>query len=127
MMAEANSTNIEVFYEKSNFFRVIHADGIFGGPTPTGGLHVAFYSQRTPLPKKSNLVISSNGTAVETVTETKVGAFREIEVDVVMDLNVAMSYHLWLASQLKLLRKGVGMSDADWSRHLEAINAAAID
>jgi hypothetical protein len=126
-MAEAESRVLEIVYEKSNFFRVIHADGIFGGPTPTGGIHIAFFSQRTPLPKKSNLTISPNGTGVEVVTETKVGVFREIEADAIMDLNVALSFHLWLTSQLNQTRKGVGMSDVDWSKHLGAMNAAAAD
>jgi len=124
-MAQVQPANIEVYYEKSNFFRVIHADGIFGGPTPSGNMHVAFFSQRSPLPKKSSLNIGSDGSSTETVTDTKTGVFREIEVDVMMDLNTSLAFHIWFSQHLSVLRKQLGMSDQDWSNHIGILNAAA--
>jgi hypothetical protein len=38
-------------YIKSQLFRVIHSDGAIGGITPTGNVHVAFYSDRAAIPK----------------------------------------------------------------------------
>ena len=37
---------------KSEYFRVIHADGALGGPTPQGLVHMAFYSERPPIPRR---------------------------------------------------------------------------
>jgi hypothetical protein len=125
-MVEIPATTLEAHYEKSNFFRVVHADGMFGGLSPSGHLHIAFFNQRTPLPKKSSISVATNGVATETVTDTKTGLFREIEVDITMDLNTSLSFHVWLSQNLNLMRKQLGMSDEDWSRHIQSINAAFV-
>lgn len=122
-MVEIPATTLEAHYEKSNFFRVIHADGMFGGLSPSGQLHIAIFNQRSPLPKKSNILVAPNGVTTETVTDTKTGIFREIEADVAMNLNTALAFHIWLAQNLNLMRKQLGMSDEDWTKHIENVNA----
>ena len=40
-------------YIKSNFFRIVYADGIYGGPTPRGSnLQMVFWSQRQAIPQQ---------------------------------------------------------------------------
>jgi hypothetical protein len=124
-MVDIQATTLEAHYEKSNLFRVVHADGIFGGVTPSGTLNVAFFSQRTPLPRKSSLSVATNGLATETITDTKTGVFREIEVDIVMDLNTSLAFHAWLTQNVNQLRKVLGMTDENWNKHIGTINAAA--
>ena len=48
-----DAAELEFDFEKSNFFRVIHVDGVFGGISPGSNLlHMAIYNERQPLPKK---------------------------------------------------------------------------
>ena len=37
-------------YIKSNLFRVVVADGAFGGLTPRGNIHIDFWSERRAIP-----------------------------------------------------------------------------
>ena len=45
-------TSIDFHYIKANSFRVVHADGVYGGPTPRGYIVMNFYSERAPIPQK---------------------------------------------------------------------------
>jgi hypothetical protein len=47
----SNAPEIAFEYIKSNLFRVIHADGAIGGVTPSGNLHLAFFSERPAIPR----------------------------------------------------------------------------
>lgn len=49
-------------YIKSNFFRVVHADGVTGGGTPNGSIHLAFFSERGPIPQREVRSINADGT-----------------------------------------------------------------
>ena len=42
---------IRYHYIKSNSFRIVHADGVYGGSTPKGYLHLDFFSERFPIPQ----------------------------------------------------------------------------
>ena len=48
---EPSPTTLKFEYEKSEQFRTVFADGAIGGVTPRGYVHVAFYSERSPIPK----------------------------------------------------------------------------
>lgn len=117
----ADATEIKFFYEKSNFFRVVHADGVFGGSTPLGYLHLAFYNERHPIPKTTALALVEDGkvSGPEKILDRKEGIFREVEVDVVMDLNVAVAFRGWLDEKIEGLRKHQNINDADWAKILE--------
>lgn len=91
---------IEVEYQKSNFFRVIHADGAMGAPSPRGILNFAFYSERSPLPRKTVIPVINKHPGPEQTIETKRGLIRELEVNVAMDLAVAMNFHAWLGDRI---------------------------
>lgn len=107
---------IEAHYIKSNFFRVVHADGVYGGGSPRGLLTMAFYSERQALPKKSSFPLINNIPGPETVVETKAGIVREVEVDVFMDLPTAASLYGWLGGRLEELRHGLGISDEQFAK-----------
>jgi hypothetical protein len=90
-------------FVKSEFFRVIHVDGVIGGPTPRGLLHMAFYSQRPPLPKRIVQKITPTGQLGESVAEKMVvqdAIIREMDVDVIMSIDVAKQVHQWLGERL---------------------------
>jgi hypothetical protein len=96
-------------YIKGEFFRVIHADGVIGGPTPQGLLHVAFYSERPPIPKRMVQTLTPTGALGNTIPEKTVvrdcNAVRELDVDVMMTFQVAEQFHLWLGQRLEEWKK----------------------
>lgn len=49
-------------YIKSRHFRVIHADGAFGGVTAKGYIHFAFYNERGAIPRITEVNIKADGT-----------------------------------------------------------------
>lgn len=108
-MAEAEADNghqdehteIAVSYIKSNFFRVIHADGAWGGVSPFGDIHIAFYSERAAIPDTSKVRLSNaTGQLSEEYSATS-ELVREVESDVVVDLATAIRIRAWLDDKIK--------------------------
>jgi len=96
---------LRIHYIKSNAFRVVHADGVIGGPTPNGHLHASFYSERLPIPTVTVQTLRDvgGGRAVlgdETLREGKDGMIREVEVGVTMTLELAKKLHAWLGNHI---------------------------
>lgn len=92
---------ITVDYIKSNHFRVIHADGVFGGPTPDLNLEMVFWNSRLPIPQRIVLAVSSDGRVVEEDRVNRADQIREAEVAVIMNLEQAKSFHQWLGERIK--------------------------
>lgn len=85
--------------EKSQHHRVVHVDGVFGGPTPTGFVHMAVFSQRLPLPKATYHELQDDGRLGPEITEkreSREGVFREVEVSLMMSASEALSIATWL-------------------------------
>lgn len=101
-------TTISVQYNmiKSNFFRVVYADGAWGGVTPRGMIGFSFYNERQAIPKVTTVDLKSgDGVNFATVTEEKLiegrtGVVRELEVEVLMDVNTAVMFHKWLGEKI---------------------------
>lgn len=94
---------------KSAHFRPISVDGIFGGLSPQGrSIHMALYSERRALPRKTVHPVSAEGKLGEEIMgkrESRDAFIREIEVDAVMDLQTAMSLRKWLTGKIQELAK----------------------
>ena len=102
-------------YEKSGLHRVVYADGMYGGVAPRGNhLNISFFSERWPIPKQLDFTPTSAGqnwAKVEGEPKAKKareGIFREVEVTVVMDLQVAQSFYRWLGEKISLLTTSQG-------------------
>lgn len=101
---------VKFYYEKGNFFRVIHVDGAVGGLTPTLDVFLSIYNQRAPIPQVSVQKIAASGHLGEEVMEDRVqkdGVFREVEVGLVMNLSVAKALQQWLAEKIELAEKTI--------------------
>jgi hypothetical protein len=110
----ADTVKIPVHYVKSNAFRVVHADGAYGGATAHGFIQMAFYSERVAYPRETILEISPDGVQLgETDVERRQGAVREIEVAAIMDLKTAESLHQWLGQKVDELRKLLAQAQAN--------------
>jgi len=88
---------------KSAFFRVIHADGIWGSVHPTDLVHLTFYNERAPIAREVvHDLTDANQLSGEDLSKrvSKDGYVREMEVDVILSRPVAMSLHTWLGQYL---------------------------
>ena len=119
----ADAPVVRFHYVKSNAFRVVHADGVIGGPTPSGLLHLSFFSERFPIPAVVEHAISDAGggrreVGKEIAKEGKEGVVREVEVGVMMTLDMAKQLHAWLGNNIQRIEAalrgdGAGEPDAE--------------
>jgi hypothetical protein len=93
---------LEFDFEKSNYFRVIHVDGFFGGLAPTQLLHLAVYNERQPIPKRVFHNVKDGVLQPETMSkrDARPGLFREVEADLVISMEVAMALRAWLDDKI---------------------------
>jgi len=99
---------IRFHYLKSTQYRVIHVDGAIGQTTPLGYIHMSLYSERPSIPREQVQQLKEDGSLGEAIPEETVsreGIVREMEVDAIMDINVAQSLKDWLDKQIKELKK----------------------
>lgn len=97
-------------YIKSNYFRVAHADGAWGGITPRGLIQINFYSERQPIAKQTFHTIEGDRLGPEIADRRIVrdGPVREIEFGAVMDLSTAKLVREWLDDKIKVLEQEFG-------------------
>ena len=105
-MAKEIPENFDFHFIKSNSFRVVHCDGVWGGTTPRGYITMSVYSERSPLPQKTTHQVLDHGLiGQETGKEGKEGIIREVDVEVIMDLSMAESLVTWLEGHIKFLKE----------------------
>lgn len=112
----ADAPKVRVHYIKSTAFRVVHADGVIGGPTPSGLVHVSFFSERQPIPTLVEYEISNvsegRGILGNVITsEGKKGVVREVEVGVLMTVDIAKQLHAWLGQNIEKLETALRGGD----------------
>lgn len=90
---------------KSNFFRVISTAGAFGGIAPNGSIHMAVYSERQALPTKIVHTVIGNqlGPEIMSKRQSRNAIVREVEADLVFDLNQAIAMRQWLDEKIASL------------------------
>lgn len=93
-------------YIKSNQFRVIHADGIHGGLHPKGyAIQMAFFSERQPIPRRETYNFDGIKLTGIKQTDKRDAIIREVEVEVLMDLDTAISFRKWLSEKIEEVMK----------------------
>jgi hypothetical protein len=97
-------SEVTFHYIKSNYFRVIHADGAMGGLTPRGELFFSIFNERSPLPDVTVQAVEKGQLGKEIIEQRKVsdGIVRELEVGILMDSNVAKSLVSWLNERIRI-------------------------
>lgn len=109
---------IEAKFTKSNHYRVIHADGAWGGISPDGYIRMALYNQSAPVPGSVTYEVKEHGLLEVEREASRDTLIRELEVDVVMNIPVARSLRDWLSDKItqfeqapqKLRERGAGGS-----------------
>lgn len=108
--ADATPSKIEFHYIKSNYFRVIYAEGAYGGINPRGNITFSFYNERNAIPQVSEVSVKADekgilkSTSDEKVIATRNGVVRELEVEISMNLETAISFHDWLGQRIEMLK-----------------------
>lgn len=110
---------VKFHYIKSNAHRVIHVDGVIGGPTPNGHIHASLFSERIPIPtavEHETEVIEKDGQSVlklgaEASHEGKAGFVREVEMGVVLTANMARKLRHWLKQNLEIMGEATEVED----------------
>lgn len=91
-------------YIKSNHFRVIHANGAWGGLTILGEIHMALYSERNAIPQQAVYELGSEsglGPEIEAERVQRPAIVREVEVSVMMSVDLARSLITWLQDKVE--------------------------
>src|SRR5260370_37271002 len=101
---------VEFDFIKSNYFRVIKADGAFGGLSPAGAIHMGLYSEHHPFPQKIFHKVEGNqlGPEITSKRQGRKSVVREMEVDVVLDIAQAMVLRKWLDDRIEQYQNLVG-------------------
>ena len=65
---------------------------------------MSFFSERSPIPRKLSFDLESQGTLGQEISrDTKGGLVREVEVEVMVDLEMAKSLVEWLKEKVQIL------------------------
>ncbi len=105
---EGQDNKIKFDFVKSQAFRVIHADGFFGGVSPNFYIHMAVYNQRNPIPQQVTHKIDPDGSLGAEIKELRVerqGVVREVEADIIMDMPVAEALVEWLRGNIDTMKR----------------------
>lgn len=104
-MVSADGT-IDFHHIKSNAFRTIHVDGAFGGVSPRGSLiNMTLFNERWPVPTQMTHTIDKDGAVGEELKErraTRCGVVRELEANLVFDIDTARQLANWLLEKIRL-------------------------
>lgn len=97
-------TQVGIYYQRSRHYRTIHSDGAQIGLTPRGQIKFTLFSDQKPKPEFVLHQITPEGNLGESLEEVvKEGVIREVEVNVVMDLNTTTAFVNVLQATLKQL------------------------
>jgi len=107
-------------YIKSQYFRVIRADGMIGSVTPNGFIHVIFFSERPAIPRRIVYKLTSSGELgpeIESERVSRDSVVREMDADLFINLSTAISFRDWLTQRIdELKRKRLHQEESDNER-----------
>ena len=109
---ESAPTEVQAKYIKSVASPVLHADGMFGGITPSGQIYIAIFAEHSQIPDAATLR-RQPGEEVFKPVESDIqfpGTVRDIGVEVIMTLPVARAFRDWLNDRLKQI-DDLGLDD----------------
>lgn len=103
---DSSQDSVQFRYLKSPEFRVVHANGAYGGLTPHAEIHLIIWSERPAIPDAVIHAVEADGTLGKEISvKGEGGAVRECQVDVVLDYGTAKAVHEWLGSKIGALEK----------------------
>lgn len=104
-------------YLKSQFYRVIFASGVYGGPTPDANyVHMSIFNERLPIPLKETYSVTPAGqlTGLQRKESRDCTIVRELEVGIIFDVKTAVIVRDWIDQQIakiEAVRKAVAAKE----------------
>lgn len=102
--------SVKVQYEYDGKYRLIAANGLYGGITPGGELKIDFFAEYTPAPKTSQLSVSEEGQVTEH-KDTTPQIVRRIQMGMLVSPNHIQSFANWFQEKAEEMRKIRGQTD----------------
>ncbi len=103
--AKRQDVHLDFHFLKSPQIRTIHVDGAFGGVTPKGNnICMTVYCERFPVPTQVSHALSNEGVVGEELRECRIvrnGLVRELEANLVFDIDTAKTLVSWLVEKIK--------------------------
>ena len=99
-------TEMTARYVKSNLDRVIHVDGVYGGPTTAGTLWMAFFSEHQVIPESAEFTVDQDTKLINpkpAAPRSRQEWIREIEAELIVSLDMARSLRAWLDDKIKIM------------------------
>jgi hypothetical protein len=94
------SSTIRFDYVKSNYYRVVHADGISGGITPNGDISMSLWSEVSSFPDSIEYSFGTeNEESILSITQQD-SFIREVEASFIINPETAKIMIEWLKSQI---------------------------
>ena len=103
MSSAEQGEQVTFHFIKSKHHRVIHGDGVWGGPTPQGNIAISFYSEMGTLPGNVTHAVSEGKLGEELDRNYKAGFVRELEFTVLVSPATAAGIAEWLTAYIKQL------------------------
>jgi hypothetical protein len=107
---EQTPKKVRYHYLKSNAFRSIHADGVFGGVTPRLTIAATFFNERNPLPDQTVHEVKEDGTLGDEIKGERIvrdGIVRELEANIIMDVAFAKVLVDWLSQKISFIENAM--------------------
>ena len=96
---------VKLQFVKSNLFRVIHVDGVWGTLTPNGdGISMNLCSQRFPIPQQVVYELDKDGSFEKEISEERIqndDIEWEVEISAIMDIETAKELIKWLQNMVQ--------------------------
>lgn len=111
LQSDVSGDRLEFHYIKSSNFRVIHVDGAHGGVSPRQKIQMAIFSERSPIPQFTAHQVERKGSELKLGKEiagakiSKQGVVREVEAELLMDVETAEAIRTWLGESIELARQ----------------------
>jgi hypothetical protein len=98
----ADDKTITFDYIKGNYYRVLSIDGILGGVTVSGDIHMAVWNTRLPYPQQVVHTITPEGNLGPEISRIKrqTDSIREVEAGLVFKPEMARVMIQWLQARL---------------------------
>jgi hypothetical protein len=105
-----DDSQLETHFVRSGLYRVVHADGVWGGLTNQANISMGMYSEHVEAPDSVTYRLEA-GKLSELSRRGKERVLRELEVEVIISASTARSLRDWLDTRLQELEMALAAAN----------------
>jgi len=117
---DGDPDSVAFHYIKSNHFRVVHVEGVIGGPNPHLQIAMSVWNERIAIPQSVVHDLNEDKSLGKERKKDRVGRtgfVREVEATLIFDAETARKIADWLGSRIaeieKVTEKAKGKSEGE--------------